>query len=309
MEMCPADRAVNSRGIQHFQQRAVERRTSATQLPPAFQRAMEVIVPELPDVEQFKRVLARKALDRTIDSVIVKDARILGKLSTRVFAARLCGRKFVAVHRHGKHLLVKLDDGGWLTLHFGLSGGLQFLQSRTDEPSFTRVRLDFTDDGSLAYTNKRMLGRVGIVEDAADFIAAERLGPDALDPALDFAAFRMAVDGIKRDVKSVLMDQQVVAGIGNIYSDEILFQARMAPTARINELPPARLKQLFLQIRKVLQTAIERGAGSEQSIDRMPSGSLLPERKRGGHCPRCRSPLKIFKVSGRTAYCCPHCQS
>jgi len=266
-------------------------------------------MPELPDVEQFKRILVRKGLDQVIESVIVKDARILGKLSTKTFTVRLCARKLVAVHRHGKHLLVKLDDGGWLTFHFGLSGALQFLQSREDEPSFTRVRLDFTDNGSLAYTNKRMLGRVGIVEDAAEFIAAERLGPDALDPALDFAAFRMAVEGVRRDVKSVLMDQQIIAGIGNIYSDEILFQARMAPTARINELPPARLKHLFVQARKVLKTAIERGAGSERSVDRMPSGSLLPERKRGGYCPRCQSPLKILKVSGRTAYCCPHCQS
>jgi len=266
-------------------------------------------VPELPDVEHFKRVLARNGLNRTIESVVVKDARILGKLSTEVFTARLRGRRLVAVRRHGKHLLVKLDVGSWLTLHFGLSGALQFVQSRDDEPPFTRVRLDFIDDGSLAYTNKRMLGHVGIVEGAADFITAERLGPDALDPAFDFAAFSTAVEGTKRDVKSVLMDQQIIAGVGNIYSDEILFQARIAPTTRINELPPAQLKHLFSETRKVLETAIERGAGSEQFVDRMPAGSLLPQRKKGGHCPRCRSPLKIFKVSGRTAYCCPHCQS
>jgi len=231
---------------------------------------------------------------RIIKSVVVKDARILGEVSAEAFTAHLSGRRLVAVRRHGKHLLAKLDAGGWLTLHFGLSGALQFIQSRDAEPSFTRVRLDLLDDGSLAYTNKRMLGRIGIVEDAVSFIAGEKLGPDALDPAFDFPAFQAAVEGVKRDVKSVL---------------EILFQARIAPTTGIAKLPPARLKQLFLETRKVLKTAIECDAGSEQFVERMPRGSLLPERKKGGHCPRCRSPLKIFKVGGRTAYCCPHCQS
>ncbi len=265
-------------------------------------------MPELPDVEHFKRVLAQHGLDRTIESVAVKDARILGELSARAFTARLRGRRLVSVRRHGKHLLAQLDAGGWLTLHFGLSGGLQFGHG-PDDPPFTRVRLDLVNDGFLAYTNKRMLGRVGIVEDAADFIAEERLGPDALDPGLDFPAFKTAVEGLKRDVKSILMDQQIIAGIGNIYSDEILFQARIAPSRRINALPPAQLEHLFVQARKVLATAIECGAGSEQLTERMPKGSLLPERKKGGHCPRCRSPLKIFQVGGRTAYCCARCQS
>ena len=104
------------------------------------------------------------------------------------------------------------------------------------------------------------------------------------------------------------MDQQIIAGIGNIYSDEILFQARINPAERIDNLAPIQLKRLFLKMREVLKTAIVRGAGSEQFVERMPKGSLLPERNKGGHCPRCRSLLKVFKVGGRTAYCCPQCQ-
>ncbi|WP_371737180.1 hypothetical protein [Bradyrhizobium sediminis] len=104
------------------------------------------------------------------------------------------------------------------------------------------------------------------------------------------------------------MDQQILAGIGNIFSDEILFQARINPAERINNLAPSQLKRLFLEMRAVLKTAIVRGAGSEQLVERMPRGSFLPERKKGGHCPRCRSLLKVFKVGGRTACCCPQCQ-
>ena len=265
-------------------------------------------MPELPDVEGFKRTLVKTALSRTIDRVVVSDARILGKLAVRTFVLRLEGAKLVVARRHGKHLVAEIDRGGWLTLHFGMTGTLQFVAKRDDEPPFTRVRLDFAGDGSLAYTNKRMIGRVGLVEDAADFVAAEKLGPDALDRRFDFDAFKTAVRGTKREVKSVLMDQEVIAGIGNIYSDEILFQARINPAERMDRLAPGALKRLYLQMRDVLKTAVGRGAGSEQFVERMPKGSLLPERKKGGRCPRCGSPLKISKVGGRTAYCCPRCQ-
>jgi formamidopyrimidine-DNA glycosylase len=265
-------------------------------------------MPELPDVEGFKRVLAENALRKTIDRVDVSDPRILGKLSAETFSSRLRGAKLVAVRRHGKHLMAHVDRGGWLTLHFGMTGALQFVRNRDEEPPFTRVRLGFADDGYLAYTNKRMIGHVGLVEDAADFIAAEKLGYDALDRRLDFNLFKTAVSGIKRDVKSVLMDQKLIAGIGNIYSDEILFQARVNPAERIDKLAPSQLERLFIEIRKVLETAIAHGAGSEQFVERMPKGSLLPERHKGGNCPRCRSLLKVFKVGGRTAYCCPRCQ-
>ena len=265
-------------------------------------------MPELPDVEGFKRVLAKNALGKTIDRVVVSDARILGKLSARTFASRLRGAKLVAARRHGKHLMANVDRGGWLTLHFGMNGALQFVQNCDEEPPFTRVRLDFANDGCLAYTNKRMIGHVGLVEDVADFIADEKLGQDALERRFDFQAFKTAVIGIKRDVKSVLMDQKIIAGIGNIYSDEILFQACVNPAERLDKLAPSQLERLFVEMRKVLETAIAHGAGSEQFVEQMPKGSLLPERHKGGHCPRCRSLLKVFKVGGRTAYCCPRCQ-
>ena len=150
-------------------------------------------MPELPDVEGFKRVSAENALRKTIDRVDVSDSRILGKLSAETFASRLRGAKLVAVRRHGKHLMANVDRGGWLTLHFGMNGALQFVRNRDEEPPFTRVRLDFTDDGCLAYTNKRMIGHVGLVEDVADFIAAEKLGHDALDRRFDFDMFKTAV--------------------------------------------------------------------------------------------------------------------
>jgi formamidopyrimidine-DNA glycosylase len=266
-------------------------------------------MPELPDVEAFKRVLTRSALRKTITGVTVNDARILDRLAPARFIARLNGSRLVGVQRHGKHLFAGIDGGGWLHLHFGMTGELRFLRRGEREPPFTRVRFDFAGDGSLAYVNKRMIGHVGLVGDVPSFVAAEELGPDALDRRLGLAAFETALLATRRDVKSALMDQRLVAGIGNIYSDEILFQAGIDPALRTSELSPGQPERLFRTMREVLRTAIAHGAGSERFVERMPKGSLLPERRKDGHCPRCRSPLKVFKAGGRTGYCCPRCQN
>ena len=265
-------------------------------------------MPELPDVEIFKRALARRALRKKITHVTVTDPRILGKLPAATLSHRLVGRQLVSARRHGKYLLAKIGDNGWLTLHFGLTGGLQFFKNPAERPPYTRVCLDLVGGGHLAYTNKRMIGRVGLIDDASAFIAEEKLGPDALDRRLTFAAFREAIAGVRRDVKSLLMDQQIIAGVGNIYSDEILFQARINPRTRIDKLDPPRLNRLYRTIRAVLKTAITRGAGSEQFAERMPSNALLPMRRKGGRCPRCGRPLQIMKTGGRTTYFCAHCQ-
>jgi len=265
-------------------------------------------MPELPDVETFKRTLARQALGKKIARVVVDDPRILGKLSARGFSRRLSGKKLVTARRYGKHLLAKIEGDGWLTLHFGMTGGLQFYKASAAAPPFTCVRLDFQSGDHLAYTNKRMIGRVGWVEDADDFIASEELGPDALDRRFTFAAFKKVLAGNRRDLKSVLMDQQLIAGIGNIYSDEILFQARLNPRTRVDALDSSRLRRLYHTIRSVLKTAVARRAGSEQFIERMPRGALLPMRRKAGTCPRCGKALKIMTIGGRTSYYCAQCQ-
>jgi len=210
--------------------------------------------------------------------------------------------------RHGKHLLVHLGPPGWLTVHFGMNGSLRHFEDGGDDPPYDRLCLDFADGHHLAYVNPRLLGRVGLARDAAEFIAPERLGPDALNPRFDLAAFERALAGRKRNLKSVLMDQEVVAGIGNVYSDEILFQARLHPRTRSDWLDAATRERLFRQINEVLETAIAHGAGTERLIDRLPSSFLIPHRQKGGCCPRCGSEIATAKFSGRTAYYCPRCQ-
>lgn len=265
-------------------------------------------MPELPEVELFKRHVDRTARGRTVRRVAVKDARLV-KPSPARLAARLTGARLGASRRHGKYLLVGLGKRGWLVLHFGMNGALRHYVKEAEEPAFDRLRLDFADGHHLAYVNPRRIGRVELVADADDFVAKQKLGPDALDPGLTPAAFARAVAARRRDIKSVLMDQSVVAGIGNIYSDEILFQARLHPRARADRLNGATLRRLLGTARRVLRIAIRCGAGSEQGLERLPRSFLLPERHKGGRCPRCGSPVVVARFGGRSAYYCRRCQA
>jgi formamidopyrimidine-DNA glycosylase len=265
-------------------------------------------MPELPDVELYKRYLDEHAMRQTIGRVVVNDARILGELPARAFIARLTGNRFEETRRHGKHLLVRLRRDGWLTLHFGMTGDLVCFRDVADDPPYDRVRFDFKGGRHLAYVNRRMLGRVGLADDANAFIQGEELGPDALDPAFDQAAFAKAIEGRRRDVKSVLMDQALIAGVGNLYADEILFQARLHPHTPVTSLDEHQRVELFRQLKMVLEKAIACGAGAEQSLDRVPDDYLLPHRDKQGQCPRCGGPTASLKAAGRTSYYCPRCQ-
>jgi formamidopyrimidine-DNA glycosylase len=265
-------------------------------------------MPELPDVELFKRYLDSHALHQTIRRVTVSDTRILRGLSAEELVARLEGNRIEASERHGKHILARLARDGWLTLHFGMTGGLVYFRDAGPAPPQERLRFDFEKGRHMAYTSRRMLGRVGLTDDAAAFIKSEGLGPDALDPAFDLATFQATLGRRERDVKSVLMDQSLIAGIGNIYADEILFQARVHPSTRVAQLGEEKRRRLLRRIKEVLTTAIECGTDAELVLDRLPSGYLLPHRTRGGRCPRCGRAITSFKSRGRTSYYCSHCQ-
>jgi formamidopyrimidine-DNA glycosylase len=265
-------------------------------------------MPELPDVEVYRRRLRQGGLNRTIRKVVVTDARILDDVSAAALARRLTGRRFTATGRHGKNLLVRLDKGGWLRMHFGMTGAVHHFSNAEDAPRYTRVRFDFSDRAHLAYTSKRMLGHVGLADDDDAFAAEHDLGPDALAREVDLARFKEALTGTRRPVKSALMDQSVLAGIGNVYSDEMLFHARIDPRTPTDRLGAARLRRLYRTMHRVLEDAIARGAGSDDFVERVPRGWLLRQRHKGGRCPRGHGPLKTLRIGGRTSYFCPACQ-
>jgi formamidopyrimidine-DNA glycosylase len=263
-------------------------------------------MPELPDVETFKRYLDATALHKRIAHVTLSSEKILHGVTRQKLAAALTGHALSRSHRHGKHLFAELDDGPWLMLHFGMTGFLAYFKHLDDDPAHDRLRLDFDDGYHLAFVNQRLFGEVGIVDDPAAFVGEQGLGPDAL--ALDEDGFRALLADRRGQIKSALMDQSLIAGLGNVYADEMLFQAGIHPKTQVSGLDDAALRTLYDTMMNVLKVAIDKGAGSEDLFDNLPEGWLLPRREEGAKCPRCGGEIRAIKVSGRNAYLCPTCQ-
>jgi len=265
-------------------------------------------MPELPDVEIFKRIVDRHCLGQIVVRVDVTDPDSVDNASSSSIERSLQGTRVRACFRYGKYLLIDCDRGGSLVMHFGTNGSLQFVASTQPDPPYGRLSLVFQNGDRLIYINPRRIGRVGLVEHAEAFLAEAGLGPDALDRSFDEAAFVALLAARKQPIKAVLMDQSRVAGIGNVYADEILFHARLHPRVIAATLDRNEIHRLFLAMHCVLQIAIERGAGAEGFTDRLPAGFLLPERHAGGRCPRCGAAIQSDKSGGRTGYFCPVCQ-
>lgn len=265
-------------------------------------------MPELPDVELFHRLVQDRCRDRGIIAAKVLDAGILQGISVGALARRLKGARLASSRRHGKYLFILLDGAGAVAMHFGTNGSLKLLSRGEEEPAYARLVLQFDDGARLAYVNPRRIGRVSLCDSPEAFVRDAGLGPDALDPAFDLGAFTKSLGTGARTIKSVLMDQTRMAGIGNIYSDEILFQAGLHPALPARRVTGEGALRLFRAVHKTLEAAIRRGVGAEQAAGRLPKNFLLPHRHKGGRCPRCGTLLATSRGSDRTGYYCPRCQ-
>jgi formamidopyrimidine-DNA glycosylase len=259
-------------------------------------------MPELPEVETFKRYLDSTSLNQRITSVGVRDAYVLKSISARGLARRLKGRRFEDSHRHGKHLFVRAGDELWLRLHFGMTGSLEYLNHDEVAPKSARVIFRFANDCRLAFDDQRKFGEIELIKDVDEFLQTRGLGPDALQISL--SQFRGIVGKHRGAVKAILLNQQLIAGIGNIYADEILFHVRIHPATQAPALKEKTVTRLFRASQDILKRAIE----TKANADLMPKSWLLPRRGKGGKCPRCGRKLKSAKVAGRTAWFCVHCQ-
>lgn len=259
-------------------------------------------MPELPDVETFKRYFDATSLHQRIDNVDVRDAYILKGVSARELARGLKGHRFESSRRHGKHLFVRTDGDLWLRLHFGMTGSLRYFKHEEQAPRHTRVLFVFANAHSLAFEDQRKFGEIGLIEDVNNFLKKRALGPDALDISL--SQFREIFGKHRGAMKSILLNQKLIAGIGNIYADEILFRARIHPATQVSALKDKTVTKLFRATRYILEKAI----AAKADANLMPKLWLLPHRGKGGKCPCCGRELKSAKISGRTAWFCAHCQ-
>ena len=269
-------------------------------------------MPELPDVACFQAIVQHRFVGRTVARVVVPDPASVAGAGASAIGRRLNGRSLQTTGRHGKYLWLDFGAAAVLVMHFGPAGLLRRVAAGEAAPDFVRFRLEFSNGEGLAYVNRRRIGRVRLVDDAAAFIEQAKLGPDALDPHLDRAAFTACVGGRTggrvAPIKAALTDQSRLAGIGNTWSDEILFRARIHPATGARDLTATRIRTLFRSMRDVLRTATDLEPCAPDFLARLPKGFLLPHRHPGGHCPRCGTELQRAKVSGHTSTFCPRCQ-
>lgn len=259
-------------------------------------------MPELPDVEVFRQYAEKHALNKEITSITWRDADQILKSSRQKISRTLKGEKFKQSKRKGKHMFLRSGSGDWLVLHFGMTGHLKYFDLQKDTPAYAKVIFRFKIKHGLACISKRKLGGISITEDPEQFSKENDLGPDALE--CSYNEFREALEGKRGSVKNALMDQRCISGIGNIYSDEILFREKLHPKHNFSKLEEKALKSLFNSTQAVLKKAIEK----EADPSRIPKTWLLPRREEGKPCPGCGGEIKKIKVNGRGTYLCPSCQ-
>ena len=257
-------------------------------------------IPELPDVEGFRRVLAASAEGREIEAVEVIDRGMLRRGTPQSLGRALTGRRFGEPLRHGKWLLAPVGESCVL-MHFGMAGLLEWTARDADRHNHDRI-VFVCRGGELRYRNMRRFGGVWLVRGEREREAVTGpLGPEARD--LSRERFHELIGGRRGQIKAALMDQRLIAGLGNLLADETLWRAGLDPRAPASALREKRLDALHDAMREVLRGSIPAG--------RVPHGKNWLTRVRvtkGAACPRCGTTLRRATVAGRTAVWCPRCQ-
>ncbi len=245
-------------------------------------------MPELPEVERARLAIETGALGRRIAAVDDTDTYVCRPHAPGEMAAVLVGRELTSAHRRGKMMWVETDDGPVLGLHLGMAGRISVDEPPISRP-WDRFVLDFEDGGRLALRDSRRLGRAILDPDLS------RLGPDAAD--VGRASFRDRVGRGDAPIKARLMDQQVIAGVGNLLADEVLWRSRIDPRRPAGSLDDDELNLLRRDLRAAIRSAVRKGG--------VHTGPFARDRRRVGRCPRCGAELERDVVAGRTTYWCP----
>lgn len=264
-------------------------------------------MPELPDVEGFKRYFESTSLHKPIEAVHAKPKSIIKKATFSDFKNTVVGRNFVDAQRRGKFLVTFLADSQQkVVFHFGMTGNFSYKKQGSPQKGrdrFTRVWFKFENGYELRWNCMRKLGGVYLVKHIEQIGTIAKMGPEPLDLNQDEFMHLLEAHE-KRNIKSFLMDQEIIAGVGNVYADEILFQAAIRPDRKINTLSSRERKTIFKELSWVLKKATK-------AIDHIKQVSefLTAHRHEDNLCPNNNDHrLETKNINGRTAFFCPQCQ-
>jgi formamidopyrimidine-DNA glycosylase len=277
-------------------------------------------VPELPEVETIRRDIDKEFVNKKIRKVDVSGARSVRRHGTaKEFVSKVEGRKVVGTRRRGKYLLLKLDSGNVLVAHLGMSGQLLRVNPKEPLAKHTHVILTFAGAPQLRFVDPRTFGELFVtaperLEEEVPELA--HLGFDPLDDQVAWTRFGEMLVARHAKLKPLLMDQRFVAGIGNIYADEILFAAGLRHDRSSDDLTPQEIRRLYRAMIETLQEAIKHRGSSladEQYRDLFGEAGEFQHLhnvydREGEACPRCRSVIVRVKANGRSSFFCPHCQ-
>jgi formamidopyrimidine-DNA glycosylase len=271
-------------------------------------------VPELPEVETVRRRLLPHLSGRVLREVEVLDHLLTDPEPPAVVASRLDGVRVETLGRRGKYLIVELDDGAALLVHLRMTGNLLWLATPPEEaPRFLRAWALLDDGSYLAYTDARRFGTWRIAEDGAEAWLSGKLGPEPLDEWA-VADLARAFAGRRAPVKAALLDQRVVAGVGNIYADEALWAAKIHPAAPAGRLSRPRIARLHAAVIAALEAGIEAQGASIRDF-RTPDGGYGSAQERfraygrgGEPCERCGTVMRRTVIAQRGTTYCPRCQ-
>lgn len=277
-------------------------------------------MPELPEVETIRRDVEKEFAGKRVKKVDVAGARAVRRhRDAAEFAAQLDGRRLTAAQRRGKYLLLRLDNGDVLVVHLGMSGQLLRADPKEALAKHTHVVIWFTGAPQLRFVDPRTFGEMFVTrpeELEKELPELAHLGFDPLDEQMAWTRFSQLLAARRTKLKPLLMDQRFVAGIGNMYADEILFTAGLRHDRSSDSLTPQETRRLYRSMVETLQEAIKhRGStlADEQYRDIFGEVGEFQRlhnvySREGEACPRCRSRIVRVKEAGRSTYFCPKCQ-
>jgi formamidopyrimidine-DNA glycosylase len=276
-------------------------------------------MPELPEVESLRQILARSAVGRTIVDTAI-GAAPLRRRATADFGGAIRGRKIERISRRAKYLMIELAGNGILLVHLGMSGSLTHrgrgFDDREFDPRHDHIAFTLDDGTRMVFNDPRRFGIVRLVERGAlkDVAELRGLGPEPLAAEFDAAFLAHKTRGRRVAIKNLLMDQRIVAGIGNIYAAEILFRAGVRPTRRAGRVTHAEIEKIVRATREVLRAAISsRGTTFRSYRDSRGrpgrfARRLMVYRREGEPCHRCSTPIRNVILGQRASFYCPKCQ-
>lgn len=264
-------------------------------------------MPELPEVDTVSKYLDRRIRGKTVTSVKVNWSNMLGHLSKDKFAKKLNGQCIEKVSRRGKYIVCNLNNGERLIFHLRMSGNIEVEKSTKPPSKYHRITIGLNNGRELRFHDTRKFGRVYYEKGAQSILS--KLGPEPFDASLTAARFFDLLQQKKRVVKSLLLDQSFIAGLGNIYVDESLWLARISPQRISNSLSAKESSTLLIAIRKTLMKALN-AKGTDFGDGVAPYGVFRPRvyGREGRNCQRCGGMISKIRLGQRGTHFCGCCQ-